>query len=110
MLKKAVAEAIGTFALVLIGTGAAVWDSGNTGVLAVGLAFGLTLMAMAYSVGTVSGAYINPAVSLAMFINKRLDAKEFVVYVVAQLIGATAATMTLRFLLSASSMDTANLA
>ena len=110
MLKKAVAEAIGTFALVLIGTGAAVWDSGNTGVLAVGLAFGLTLMAMAYIVGTVSGAHINPAVSLAMFINKRLDVKEFVVYVVAQLIGATAATMTLRFLLSASSMDTANLA
>lgn len=105
MLKKALAEVIGTFALVFIGTGAIVSDSGDTGLLAIGLAFGLTLMAMAFSVGTVSGAHLNPAVSLAMFINKRMDFKAFGVYIVAQLAGALAASATLRFVLSAAGRE-----
>ncbi|MGO4927877.1 MIP/aquaporin family protein [Fundicoccus sp. Sow4_F4] len=104
-MKKALAEVIGTFALVFIGTGAIVSDSGDTGLLAIGLAFGLTLMAMAFSVGTVSGAHLNPAVSLAMFINKRMDFKAFGVYIVAQLAGALAASATLRFVLSAAGRE-----
>lgn len=105
MLKKALAEVIGTFALVFIGTGAIVSDSGDTGLLAIGLAFGLTLMAMAFSVGTVSGAHVNPAVSLAMLINKRLPVTDFVVYVVSQLVGALAASAVLRFVLSAAGRE-----
>lgn len=99
MLKKALAEFIGTFALVFIGTGAIILGSGDTGLLAIALAFGLTLMAMAYSVGTVSGAHVNPAVSLAMFINKRIDLKAFIAYVVAQFAGALMGSLVLRFLL-----------
>ncbi|MGO4940757.1 MIP/aquaporin family protein [Fundicoccus sp. Sow4_D5] len=104
-MKKALAEVIGTFALVFIGTGAIVSDSGDTGLLAIGLAFGLTLMAMAFSVGTVSGAHLNPAVSLAMLINKRLPVTDFVVYVVSQLVGALAASAVLRFVLSAAGRE-----
>lgn len=109
MVKKAISEVIGTFALVLIGTGAVVLDSGDTGLLAIGLAFGLTLMAMAYSVGTVSGAHLNPAVSLAMYLNKRMDLKAFFVYVAAQLVGALAASLTLRFFLVASGKEIVSL-
>lgn len=105
MLKKALAEVIGTFALVFIGTGAIVSDSGDTGLLAIGLAFGLTLMAMAFSAGTVSGAHLNPAVSLAMLINKRMDFKAFGVYIVAQFAGALAASAALRFTLSAAGRE-----
>lgn len=105
MFKKAMAEVIGTFALVFIGTGAIVSDSGDTGLVAIGLAFGLTVMAMAFSVGTVSGAHLNPAVSLAMLINKRMDFKEFGAYVVAQLAGALAASAMIRFILSAAGRE-----
>ena len=109
MFKNAISEFIGTFALVLVGTGAVVLDSGNTGLVAIAMAFGLTLMAMAYSVGTVSGAHLNPAVSLAMFVNKRMELKAFFVYVAAQLVGALAASLTLRFFLVASGKEIVSL-
>lgn len=109
MFKNAISEFIGTFALVLVGTGAVVLDSGNTGLVAIAMAFGLTLMAMAYSVGTVSGAHVNPAVSLAMFVNKRMELKAFFVYVAAQLVGALAASLTLRFFLVASGKEIVSL-
>ena len=109
MVKKALAEVIGTFALVFIGTSAIALDSGNTGLLVIGLAFGLTVMSMAFSVGTVSGAHLNPAVSLAMFINKRLDAKTFGVYVVAQMVGALIASGSLKYVLSAAGKEVVSL-
>lgn len=109
MIKKAISEVIGTFALVLIGTGAVVLDSGNTGLVAIAFAFGLTVMGMAYSIGTVSGAHLNPAVSLAMLLNKRMNLKAFFVYVAAQLAGALAASLTLRFFLTAAGKEIVSL-
>lgn len=109
MMKKALAEALGTFTLVLIGTGAIVLGDGQAGLLGIGFAFGLTLMAMAYSVGTVSGAHVNPAVSLAMYLNKRISLPVLLSYVVAQLAGAVAASALLRFFLDQSGKDTLNL-
>ncbi|MGP6140437.1 MULTISPECIES: MIP/aquaporin family protein [unclassified Jeotgalibaca] len=109
MIKKALAEMIGTFALVLIGTGTVVLGDGTTGLLGIGFAFGLAVVAMAYSVGTISGAHLNPAVSLAMFINKRINLQTFAAYVVAQLVGAVAGSGVLRLILSQVGGDTSNL-
>lgn len=106
MWKKAIAELIGTLFLVLIGTGAAVFGDG---MVSTALAFGLIIMAMAYSIGTVSGAHMNPAVSLAMFINQRMSFKGFMTYVLAQLVGALAGSAILQFFLSQSGKSTANL-
>lgn len=110
-MKKFWAEFIGTFALILVGTGAAVLVGGpeGAGILAIAFAFGLTVVGMAYSVGTVSGAHLNPAVSIAMFVNKRLSAKELLTYVGAQLAGATLGSAMLYLFLSSANMDTTNL-
>ena len=70
-MKKFVAELIGTFMLVFIGTGAVVFGNG-LGHLGIAFAFGLAIVVAAFSIGTVSGAHLNPAVSIAMFVNKRL--------------------------------------
>ena len=85
LLKKAIAEFIGTFTLVFIACGVAGATGGS--LVATSLAFGLTIVAMAYSVGRVSGCHINPAVSLGCLLTKRMTAKEFGVYVVAQILG-----------------------
>ena len=76
-MKKFVAELIGTFMLVFIGTGAVVFGNGLDGLghLGIAFAFGLAIVVAAYSIGTVSGAHLNPAVSIAMFVNKRLSSK-----------------------------------
>lgn len=98
-MKKYVAEFIGTFVLTLFGCGSAALSGGVDGVLGVlgiSMAFGLSIVAMAYSIGNVSGCHINPAVSLAMFISKKLSAMDFVGYVVAQCLGATAAAGVLK--------------
>jgi len=95
--KKYLAEVIGTFVLVFMGCGSAIVLGANvdTGHLAVAFAFGLSIVAMAYVIGGVSGCHINPAVSLSMFLNKRLSAKDFVGYVIAQIIGAIVAAALL---------------
>lgn len=98
--KKALAELIGTFILVFIGTGSAVLAGDKIGNLGIGFAFGLTIVAAAYSIGTVSGAHLNPAVSLAMFVNKRLSALTLVWYVVAQVVGAFIAASALKMIAS----------
>ena len=85
LLKKALAECIGTFVLVFVACGVAGATGGS--LVATSLAFGLTIVAMAYSVGRVSGCHINPAVSLGCLITKRMSLKEFFVYVCAQIIG-----------------------
>lgn len=111
MMKKAIAECLGTFILVFFGTATAVLGNGTEGIGATGiaLAFGLTIIAAAYSIGTVSGAHLNPAVSLGMWINKRISTMELVYYIVGQIVGALIASFTLLSILNASGKETTNL-
>ena len=85
LCKKAIAEFIGTFTLVFVACGVAGATGGD--LVATSLAFGLTIVAMAYSVGRVSGCHINPAVSLGCLVTKRMTVKEFCFYVVSQILG-----------------------
>ncbi|MBE6806761.1 MAG: aquaporin [Ruminococcaceae bacterium] len=93
-MKKYIAEFIGTFVLVLLGCGTACAVGCNaaegSGYLLTALAFGLVIVAMAYSIGNVSGCHINPAVSIAMLVSKKMGIKDFFGYIVAQFAGATA--------------------
>ncbi len=89
--KKYIAEFIGTFVLVFIACGAAVV---TTNVTAIALAFGLSLAVMAYTIGNISGCHINPAVSLACFLNGKLSPIDLAGYVIAQFAGATVASLT----------------
>lgn len=111
MLKKGIAEFIGTFVLVLFGTGTAVLGGGIEGIgtLGIAMAFGLSIVAMAYSIGTVSGCHVNPAVSIAMYVNKRLSISELVYYIGGQLVGALAATAVLKTILVTSDLSVVNL-
>ncbi|WP_413509504.1 MIP family channel protein [Carnobacterium maltaromaticum] len=110
-MKKGIAEFIGTFVLVLFGTGAAVLGGGigGIGTLGIAMAFGLSIVAMAYSIGTISGCHVNPAVSIAMYVNKRLSISELVYYIVGQVLGAVVATGVLKIILSTSDMAVTNL-
>lgn len=91
LIKKAIAECIGTAVLVLVACGVAVVAVKYDGWwVATSFAFGLVIVAMAYSIGNISGCHINPAVSLAMLISKKISVKEFCVYVCAQIVGAFA--------------------
>ncbi|MBO4414587.1 MAG: energy-coupled thiamine transporter ThiT, partial [Lachnospiraceae bacterium] len=91
-IQKFTAEFVGTFVLVFVGCGTAMTvgcDSANgSGYILTALAFGLVIVAMAYSVGNVSGCHINPAVSLAMLISRRMTISEFWGYIVFQILGA----------------------
>jgi Glycerol uptake facilitator and related permeases (Major Intrinsic Protein Family) len=99
-MKKYLAEFIGTFTLVFMGCGSAMFLGCDVegGHFAVAMAFGLSIVATAYVIGDVSGCHINPAVSLAMLINKKLSANEFGGYVVAQVAGAIAGAGLLKML------------
>ncbi|MBQ3356626.1 MAG: MIP family channel protein [Oscillospiraceae bacterium] len=93
--KKYFAECLGTLVLVVFGCGVAiVTGCGTTGgmaaYLATAVAFGLVIVAMAYSIGSISGCHINPAVSIAMLVSGKLSFKDFIGYVIAQCIGAIA--------------------
>ena len=94
--KKYFAEMIGTMTLVLFGCGVAVYTGAN--LIATSLAFGLSLIAMSFVIGQVSGCHLNPAVSLALFINKRLTFKDMIGYMLAQFVGATVACLELMLL------------
>lgn len=85
LMKKAIAECVGTFVLVFVACGVAAATGGS--LVATSLAFGLTIVAMAYSIGRVSGCHVNPAVSLGCLLTKRMSVKEFIVYVISQIIG-----------------------
>ena len=90
LLKKMIAECIGTFVLVFVACGVAMATAYmiNGGqLIAASLAFGLVIVAMAYSIGRISGCHINPAVSLALFIRKKMSFEEFCGYVIAQVVG-----------------------
>lgn len=90
-MKKYVAEFIGTMVLVVFGCGTAMLvgcDAANgCGYLLTALAFGLTIVAMAYSIGNISGCHINPAVTMAVFLSGRMEKKDFAGYIVAQFAG-----------------------
>jgi aquaporin Z len=99
MAKKGVAEFIGTFWLVLGGCGSAVLAAAfpdvGIGLLGVSLAFGLTVVTMAYSIGHISGCHLNPAVTVGLWAGGRFEAREMPVYIVAQVLGAIVAAYTL---------------
>ena len=104
-MKKYAAEGIGTFVLTFFGCGTAIVTQCSTsnypGYLLTALAFGLSIVAMAYSIGNISGCHINPAVSLAMLLARKLDSKDFIGYVVAQCIGGLAAGLVLMLIFGA---------
>lgn len=88
MVKKLLAEAIGTMFLVLLACGSAVLAGPSIGGLGIGICFGLVLICLCYCIGNISGCHVNPAVSLAVWLSGRMSVKEFGGYVIAQLIGA----------------------
>ncbi len=92
-IRKYAAECLGTFVLVLFACGAAVLTGAN--VLTTAFAFGLVIVAMAYSIGNVSGCHINPAVSIAMLVTGKLSLKDFCGYVISQFLGAIAGSAVL---------------
>ena len=102
MLKKFCAEFIGTFVLVLLACGTATVLNCSTehmgAYILTALAFGLVIVAMAYSIGNVSGCHINPAVSLGVLLNGGMSVSEFFVYLIAQFTGATAGAAVLGLL------------
>ena len=99
MTNKGVAEFLGTYWLVLGGCGSAVLAAAfpdvGIGLLGVSLAFGLTVVTMAYAIGHISGCHLNPAVTVGLWAGGRFDAKEMPLYIVAQVLGAIAAAYTL---------------
>ena len=96
-MKKYIAEFIGTLVLVFFGTGVAALTGGN--MIITPFAFGFAIVAMAYVIGNISGCHINPAVSLAMLINGKMKVKDFIFYVIAQILGAFAGSALLYFLI-----------
>lgn len=102
--KKCLAEFVGTFWLVLAGCGAAVLDAAfpqlGIGFLGVACAFGLAQLTMCYAIGHISGAHINPAVSVGLAVGKRFPVKELVPYVIAQVAGAILAGSVLYLIAS----------
>lgn len=109
-MNKYIAEFIGTMILVFFGTGTAVVTGGFTGglglgflgVVAIALAFGLTIVAGAYAIGHISGCHVNPAVSIGVWLAGRMSLKDFGGYVAAQVLGAFAGTGLLSFIVRSS--------
>ena len=103
LVKKFCAEFIGTFVLVLFACGTATvlgcaTNKVNSAYVLTALAFGLVIVAMAYSIGSISGCHINPAVSLGVLVNGGMNVKEFIVYLIAQFTGAIAGSTVLGLL------------
>lgn len=105
--RRALAEVFGTFWLVFGGCGSAVLAAGfpkvGIGLLGVSLAFGLTVLTMAYAIGHVSGCHLNPAVSVGLTIGRRFPARELPAYIAGQLVGAAAASAVLYVIASGAS-------
>jgi aquaporin NIP len=107
MLRKSVSEIIGTFALVFCGTGAVIIDTQTKGAVThagVAITFGLIVMAMIYSLGEISGAHLNPAVSIAFTLAGRLPKNALPPYIAGQLTGALLASGTLKLLFPSDSL------
>lgn len=103
-MKKLVAEFIGTLWLVLGGCGSAVLAAAfpdlGIGFVGVSLAFGLTVLTMAYAIGHISGCHLNPAVSIGLWMGGRFDKKDVIPYIIAQVLGAIAGAAILYFIAS----------
>jgi aquaporin Z len=100
-VKKYIAEMTGTFALVFCGTGAIIIDQQTGGAVShagIAITFGLIVMAMIYALGDISGAHLNPAVSIAFTIAKKFPAKQLAPYIISQLAGAVLASFVLKLL------------
>lgn len=93
--KKYAAEALGTFVLTLFGCGSAAIAGATLGTLGIAFAFGLSIVCMAFAIGNISGCHINPAVSLGVFLDGRMSAKDLVGYWVAQFVGGLVAAAVL---------------
>lgn len=100
-MKKYICELIGTCVLVLVGCGVAVFTGD---LVATALAFGLSVVAMAYSVGTISGGHFNPAITTGMLINKRIKGKEACFYIISQVLGALCGSLLLFIFLKCSNL------
>src|SRR5271156_501238 len=101
MMNRFCAETLGTFALVFAGTGAIVINEASGGAVThvgIALTFGLIVLAMIYTVGDISGAHLNPAVTVGFWAARRLPGREVLPYITSQFIGATLASILLRFL------------
>jgi len=101
LFKRSVTELFGTFWLVLGGCGSAVLAASSPlgiGVLGVALAFGLTVLTMAFAIGHISGCHLNPAVSVGLFVGGRFPAKELPAYIIAQVIGAIIAAALIYYI------------
>lgn len=110
-MKKYLAEMIGTMVLVLMGCGAAVFAGAaqpfdSVGTLGVAFAFGLSVVAMAYGIGSISGCHINPAITLGVFMSGRMSGKDAGMYMVFQIIGAIIGSAILWFLAKDSGSTT----
>lgn len=113
-MKKYLAEFIGTFWLVLGGCGSAVLAAGfpevGIGLVGVSIAFGLTVLTIAYSFGHISGAHLNPAVTIGLWAGGRIDAKEIVPYIISQVLGGIAAAGVLYIIVSGNGSEIGNFA
>lgn len=102
--KRFAAEFFGTFWLVFGGCGSAIYAAAfpnvGIGLLGVSLAFGLTVLTMAYAIGHISGCHLNPAVSIGLTLGGRFDSKDLVAYITAQVLGGIAAALTLYLIMS----------
>lgn len=102
--KKYAAEAFGTFTLTLFGCGSAAIAGAALGTLGIAMAFGLSIIAMAFVIGNVSGCHINPAVSFGLFLDKRLSGKDLIGYWIAQFIGGIVAAAVLLLIVNMTSL------
>lgn len=111
-MKKYFAEMVGTMVLVLMGCGSAVFSGGiadtvgaGTGTLGVAFAFGLSVIAMAYTIGKISGCHINPAITLGVWLSNRMSGKDAGMYMLFQVIGAIIGSTLLYLLVSTGGHD-----
>ena len=97
-MNKYFAELVGTFVLVFGGVGSAVLAGSHIGFAGIAAAFGLSLLAMVYTIGPISGCHVNPAVTLGVFLARKISAKDAGAYMVAQVIGAVIASGVILFI------------
>lgn len=100
LTQKVLAEGLGTMVLVLMGCGSAVLAGSHVGFLGIAFAFGLSVLAMVYAIGHVSGCHINPAITISMLANGKISGKDATGYIVGQIIGAIAGAAILYFIAS----------
>jgi len=101
IMKKCVAEILGTFAMVFCGTGAIIINQQTNGAIThvgVAITFGLIVMAMIYALGNISGSHLNPAVTIAFTLAKKFEVKQVAPYIISQLVGAFLASLVLKYL------------